>query len=123
MTTETLKRLQYFKGKVCTVFTLRTQKEFTERQFTDYFVGVVEAIEEGGVWTTHPLTGSKNFIAISSLVGIAEEQTLDPEKPEDAALIKELIGDSEPEPEVPQEETIGSMGNLARMKSLIDKGR
>lgn len=85
------KQLQYFVGKVCTVFIGGIlSRQFNERQFADYFVGVVDQITDNGIFTTHPVTGCKNFYALSSVVAICEEQVLDPNKPEEAELIREL---------------------------------
>lgn len=91
MKPSTAKHLEYFVGRVCTIFIGgNLNRSFNEQQFADYFVGVVDAVSQDGIFTTHPVTGGKNYYAFSSVVAICEEQVLDPEKPEEAELIREL---------------------------------
>jgi len=46
----------------------------------DYFMGRIDDIDENGILVTHPTTNSKNYIFLSHIVSIAEEQyTEDPE--------------------------------------------
>jgi len=86
----TIKHLEYFVNKVCTVFVTDMPKHFNGQQFTDYFVGLVQAANEDGVVTVHPITGCKNFFPYAHIIGISEEQVLDPNQPDQAALIEEL---------------------------------
>jgi hypothetical protein len=87
---EALKNLKYFVGKAVTVITTAINRDFDERQKCDYFLGVVESVDELGIMTLHPITGCKNFYFYNQICAISEEQVLHPEKPEDAKLIAEL---------------------------------
>jgi hypothetical protein len=87
---EALKNLKYFVGKAVTIITTAINRDFDERQKCDYFLGVVESVDELGILTLHPITGCKNYYFYSQICAISEEQVLYPEKPEDAKLIAEL---------------------------------
>jgi hypothetical protein len=89
------KKLQYFVGKVCTIFTRQINRNYKEEnpatfleQMFHYFVGVVESVDEDGIMTTQVQGGQKSFWFMDNLVGIAEEQVLHPEKAEDAEIIQ-----------------------------------
>jgi len=72
--------LNYFIGKYCTITTVQINYRFKYEQMVDYFMGRVDAIDESGILVTHPTTNSKNYIFLSHIVSIAEEQyTEDPE--------------------------------------------
>lgn len=90
MKARTYDQLQHFVGKVCTVFTGPINRGFEERQAIDYFVGVVEGIDETGILTYHPITKCKNYFFLHGVLGISEEQTLDPDNPEHAQMIEEF---------------------------------
>ncbi len=55
----------------------------------DYFMGIVEEVDDQWLWIIHPQTKGKSCIALKHLVGIAEEQVLFEDKPEDAKIIEE----------------------------------
>lgn len=135
-----VKALQYFTGKVVTVFVKgQLQRGFDDRQFNDYFVGYVDWINEDGLMTTHPVTGCKNYYCLDDIVGIAEEQVLDPGNPEEAELIKSITGKTTKEPEnnrsfsvqseptMPQNNSpfadIDVMEDLARQAKELDEKR
>lgn len=84
------KVLEYFIGKVCTIFTGPINRTFQEQQLLDYFVGVVDAVDENGILMTHTITGAKNFYFFPNILSISEEQLLDPADPEDAKMIEEI---------------------------------
>lgn len=91
MKASTVSKLQYFVGKVCTIFISgQLQRQFSERQFTEYFVGYIDWLSEDGIMTTHPLTNCQNFYSLANVVAISEEQQLDPDNPEEAAIIEEI---------------------------------
>lgn len=81
--------LNYFVGKVCTVSTTQINFRFKEEQMMDYFMGVVESIDENGLIMTHPQTGCKTYVAMPHVVSIAEEQVLFENNPEDKKIIEE----------------------------------
>lgn len=86
----TIKSLEYFVGKACTVFVTGMPKHFNHEQFNDYFVGVVESANEDALVTVHPITGCKNYFPYAHIMGISEEQVLDPSQPEQAKFIEDL---------------------------------
>ncbi len=86
----TSKNLGYFVGKVCTILSRPINRQFDEKQSNDYFLGIVECVTEDGIFTTHTITGCKNFYLLKNIVGICEEQVLDPSRPEEAELIQEF---------------------------------
>lgn len=73
--------------------------DYTEQQFADFFVGLVDAIDEDGIYTTHPMTGCKNFYALQYVVGLTEEQVLYRDNPEDAKIIDEYLEASQKQPQ------------------------
>lgn len=121
-----VKALQYFAGRVVTVFIKgQLQRSFNDRQFNDYFVGQVDWINEDGLMTTHPVTGCKNFYNLDDIVGFAEEQVLNPEIPEEAEIIKSFTMKSNPVH--PQNSSpyadIDIMEDLARQAKELEKKR
>lgn len=82
--------LNYFIGKCCTILTDYIPTQYNLSQFTQYFVGFVDLVDEKGIWISHPMTKCKSYFALQHIVGIIEEQTLDPKIPEQAKLINEI---------------------------------
>lgn len=87
---QALKNLEYFVGKAVTIITTPINRDFDERQKCDYFVGIVEAVDELGIMTQHPITACKNYYFYGQICSISEEQVLDSQNPDDAELIEEL---------------------------------
>jgi hypothetical protein len=87
-----IKKLQeQFVGKVCTVLTTGIAKsDFADHQFADFFTGIVESIDEDGVFTRHHVTGCKNFYTMQCVVGIVEEQVIDENNPEYQNIVEEI---------------------------------
>lgn len=90
MLSETIKKLQYFINKPITIFTKSTGRNFTDIQNSDYFTGICLSISIDMIETIHPITKCKNFFFIENIVGICEEQELDPENPEHQKIIEEI---------------------------------
>lgn len=88
--------LTYFKGKVCSIFTVPIQRKMknTEEEF-QYFVGVVEYIDSHGIFITQISTGLKSYFSLNNIVGICEEEVLDPKNPNDSEIIKEINPEAE----------------------------
>jgi hypothetical protein len=94
-----LQELDYFLGKICTVFTVPINRNFqTENPKTypepmyHYFMGRIVEITSHGIMMEQWAAGPKrlrSFFMLSQIVGIAEEETLNPNNPEDAKLIKQ----------------------------------
>jgi hypothetical protein len=91
MNVTTHKKLQQqFTGKVCTIVTLAGKQGFSDIQFSDFFTGIVESVESDGVFMRHHLTKCVGFYPWQHVVGMVEEQQLDPDNPEHAKIIEEL---------------------------------
>lgn len=84
-----IEKLQYFVGKPCTIFTIEVNFRFKQEQMIDYFHGVIDSIDEHGVFLTHNIAKTKTFIALSYIVGITEEQILYEDNPEHTSIIEE----------------------------------
>lgn len=87
-----LKRMQeMFTGKVCTILTVGVGKNnFQDHQFADFFTGIVDSIDEDGIFTRHHMTGCKNFYAMQYVVGILEEQVISEDNPEYEKIVNEV---------------------------------
>ena len=81
--------LKYFIGKPCTISTIEINFRFKPEQMNDYFVGIIESIDDTGISMYHPITKCKNYIFLKYVVAIAEEQILYEDNPEHAEIIKE----------------------------------
>ena len=88
------KHLTYFRGKVCSIFTHPTNRNFKEEnpktyleQNIMYFVGVLEEVDEYGIFVTQIQTGLKSYFFLNSIIGICEEEVLDPSNEKDAKVI------------------------------------
>jgi hypothetical protein len=91
MKNTTLKKLQEFIGQVCTIITTATCKnDFTDVQFPDFFLGIVESIDEDGVFSKHPVTKCVNFYSWPHIVGIFQEQVIQKNDPQYEEVIKEI---------------------------------
>ena len=73
--------LQYFVGKICTIFTAPINREFNERQNVDYFVGRVDGFDDKGILMSHVVSNCKNFYFFQNVISIAEEQLVDSDDP------------------------------------------
>ena len=80
---------KYFVGKAVTVTTVQINFRFKEEAMTDYFSGILEIIDEKGMWLLHSVTGSRTFILYPHIVSVTEEQMLFEDNPEDAKIIEE----------------------------------
>jgi len=88
--------IKYFVGKICTIYVSNTTRLFTEQQFVDYFVGIVEHIDYNwNVYIKHPTTGCMNFFAKNHIIGICEEQVIYPENEEQEAEILNSVKSEE----------------------------
>lgn len=84
--------LNYFKGKVCTILTSPTNRHFVdEAQYANTFLGLVDKVDNLGVWVIQLTTKKKSFFTHHSLVGIIEESVRIFDSEEEAnALRKQL---------------------------------
>ena len=87
---------EQFAGKVCTILTSGIAKNnFGDQQFADFFTGIVDSIEQDGIYTRHPLTGYKNFYVMSHVIGIIEEQFIAEDDPQYEKVIEEMKNSSQ----------------------------
>ena len=85
------KELLYFVGKVCSVFTTTTSRMLGPEDVHHYFLGVIESIDEHGIFLTQVTKALKVYIAKDHLISIAEEEVLDPRNPQHAEEIKQSM--------------------------------
>ena len=98
--------LQYFVGKLCTVFTAPMNRNFQAESpntypeaVYKYFMGVVESVGQTGLLLTQATNGLKTYFFINNIVAIAEEEVLDPDNPEHAEIIRQF-DTPKPQPQV-----------------------
>lgn len=92
-----IKKLQEsFVGKVCTVLTTTVNKvSFSDQQFSDFFTGIIESLDEDGIFSKHHVTGCMSYYSWQYIVGILEEQVISesdieiPEKKEEEPPLPE----------------------------------
>lgn len=91
MRSQNLKRLQDFVGTICTILTSSTCKNnFTDSQFPDFFLGIIESVDEDGVFSRHPITKCMNFYSWNHVVGIFQEQVIQEKDPQYKEIVQEL---------------------------------
>ena len=94
-----IESLEYFVGKICTVFTVPTNRDFkSENPQTfpqpvfHYFVGKVIEVSTRGImieqWNNQKKL--RTFFFIEHVVSISEEEVLDPSNPNDMKAIDEF---------------------------------
>ena len=93
--------LDYFVGKVCTVFTGPINHNLAQDnpqghldQMLAYWLGRVDAVTENGIVLSQLGTGQKSFWFYQGIRGIAEEKVLDSKK--DAGEIGRLAALTKP---------------------------
>jgi hypothetical protein len=87
----TYKKLQEFVGKVCSILTTAVAKpNFSDLQFNDFFVGIIEEISEDGIFSKHPSTGCLSFYSWPQVVGVFQEQVVPQDDPEYQNILSEL---------------------------------
>lgn len=82
---------EMFKGKVCTILTTTIAKtNFQDQQFSDFFTGIIELIDEDGILTKHHMTGCINYYNWLHVVGILEEQVVTEDDPKYEEIMREI---------------------------------
>jgi len=123
----TIKKLQQkFVGRICTILTNTVaKKDFSDQQFADFFTGVIDEIDDDGVFTTHVLTGCKNFYFFSQIIGIVEEQVLDENNPEHAKIIEKVKdkGQNSAKNIKTSDEPFIDIEDLANLSANLQKGQ
>ena len=97
--------LDYFIGRICTIFTVPTNRDFkSENPQTfpqpvfHYFVGRVIEISQKGIFIEQWNNKKKlrTFFFMDHVVSVSEEEVLDPSRPEDMELIEEYKKANQP---------------------------
>jgi len=66
-----------FVTKPCTILTNKIPIDLSDdRKFLDLFFGIIEDINEDGVFLIHNTTKCKSFFNWNSIIGIVEEQVI-----------------------------------------------
>lgn len=91
--------LNYFVGKVCTVFTVQTNRDFKSENpqtfpqpIFHYFVGKVLEVTPKGIFMEQWNSSKKlrTFFFMEHVVSISEEEILNPSDPKDREVIEEF---------------------------------
>jgi hypothetical protein len=90
--------LDYFLGRICTVFTVPTNRDFNSENpqtfpqpVFHYFVGRVVEVNHKGICIEQWNSSKKlrTFFFMDHIVSISEEEILDPSNPKDKEIIEE----------------------------------
>ena len=110
--------LRYFLGKVCTIHTVRINRDYHKEnpqnyltQMHVYYTAIIEDMDEAGILTRQLQTGLKSFFFWERIVDIAEEEVVDspPGQPLETSATEEI-----PVP-------VGQFLNAAAMSELVKK--
>jgi hypothetical protein len=90
MNANTLKNMQHFVGKVCSIVSTSMNRSFDESISREHFVVRVQQISMDGVWGTHPYNDEMlSVFMMPHIISIHEEVELDPSNPDHAQMIAE----------------------------------
>ena len=91
--------IEQFVGRVCTILTRSLNRDFKQEnpntypeQIFHYFMGMVLGVDEHGIMIEQVMTPERlrSYFFFHSIVGIAQEQVLDPNIAEHAREINDL---------------------------------
>lgn len=91
--------IEQFVGRVCTILTRSLNRDFKQEnpntypeQVFHYFMGMVLGVDEHGIMIEQVMTQEhlRSYFFFHSIVGIAQEQVLDPNVAEHAREINEI---------------------------------
>lgn len=119
MTSSTIEQLKTFINKPVTIFTENIGRNFQETQYNDYFTGICTNVTFDIIETIHPVTKCKNIFFIRNIVGICEEQQLDPKNPEHKKIIEEIYESKTVDKDLPLSNSATIDVDL--LNKLIDK--
>jgi hypothetical protein len=101
--------LKYFIGKICTILTQPIGIQFTNAvEHSQYYTGTVEQIDDEGIWVRHPLTKAMSFYNWTSIMGIVEEQYVEPNDPLMEKIKEDISRKQKPTPQPPPQMPITS---------------
>jgi len=115
--------LQYFVGKAVTVFTKPINRNFKEESpatypqpIFNYFMGVLLQVDDHGILLEQVTPERlRSYFLLDSCVGIAEEQVMSKDDPEDAKEIEKIKEESKTQIELP---TTGQFIDIKGMHDL-----
>lgn len=93
--------LRYFEGKICTLITRETNRNFKDEAIAmqkpglypinlfDHFMGRIIHADVSCIVLEHPLIKTRSYFRTEHVIGIIEEQELD-RNPENTKLIEDL---------------------------------
>ena len=84
-----LNKLKYFVGKVCTITTTTINRSWTEDVSRDYFVCIIEEVNEDGIWGRHPHFNTISFYQMDYVISITEEMILDTKNPNHQKVLQD----------------------------------
>jgi hypothetical protein len=90
MKPKTIEHMQYFVGKICTIFTQPINRNFSEQIAREHFVIRVGEITADSVWGIRLDENSAVWFRTDQVIGIQEEKELDPNNPEHKKMIEEF---------------------------------
>jgi hypothetical protein len=116
-------KLKDLIGKPVTIFTENIGRNFNDSQYNDYFTGILTSCDSDILETVHPITKCKNLFFIKKIIGICEEQSLDPNNPEHQKIINQMNGSNETIEEKNQDLPLSDSINIDvdMLNKLIDK--
>ena len=115
-------KLKELIGKPVTIFTENIGRNFNDSQYNDYFTGILTSYDNDVLETVHPITKCINLFFIKNIIGICEEQSLDPDNPEHLKIINQMNGSTdtiEKDKELPLSDSINI--DVDMLNKLIDK--
>jgi hypothetical protein len=95
MNTLTIRELQYFVGKVCSIISTSMNRSFNEQVSREHFVVRVRSVTSDAIWGTHPYNEELvSYFSPAHIISIHQEMELDPNNPEHQKMIKEFEEDT-----------------------------
>ena len=90
MQSTTIKHMEHFIGKICTIITPAINRNFDDVISREHFAVRVLEVTRDGVWGMNPNgSNTASFFNMNYIVSIHEEIALDPDNPEHKELIEE----------------------------------
>ena len=90
MKPKTIEHMQYFVGKICTIFTQPVNRNFSEQIAREHFVIRVGEITPDSIWGVRLDENAAVWFRTDQIIGIQEEKELDPNNPEHKKMIEEF---------------------------------
>jgi hypothetical protein len=103
-------KFKYFTGKICTVYTHVTNKQFDDQQHANSFTGLVEEIDEFGIWLRLLPKMEKKAFFPAPVIGIVEEEVIPITTEQETAIKEAYLKEQSPASDLI---TLGGIKNLA----------